>query len=101
MKILGTVLSILVALAMLGLGMLFALQNKVPVPLDVLIYTFEPRSLALWVLLAFALGGIAGLLFSSLITLRQRARLASARRQLARNRVEMERLRAPGLSGGE
>ena len=101
MKILGTVLSILVALAMLGLGMLFALQNKVPVPLDVLIYTFEPRSLALWVLLAFAAGGLAGLLLSSLITLRQRAALASTRRQLARSRTEMDRMRSPGLSGSE
>ena len=101
MKILSTVLSILVALAMLGIGMLFALQNKVPVPLDVLVYTFEPRSLALWILLAFALGGVTGLLLSSMITLRQRARLASTRRQLARSQGELERLRAPGLSGSE
>lgn len=101
MKFLGTLLSILVVIAMLGLGMLFALQNKTPVPLDVLIYTFEPRSLALWVLLAFALGGMAGLLLSSVITLRQRAALASTRRQLARSRQELERQRAPGLSSSE
>jgi uncharacterized membrane protein YciS (DUF1049 family) len=101
MKFLGTVISVLVVLAMTGIGMLFALQNTVPVPLDVLIYSFEPRSLALWVLAAFALGGLAGIILTSFITLRQRAALASTRRQLARTRSELERQRSAGLTAGE
>ncbi len=101
MKFLGTLISVLVVLAMTGVGMLFALQNTVPVPLDVLIYSFEPRSLALWVLVAFALGGLAGMLLSSVITLRQRAALASTRRQLTRTRSELERQRSAGLESSE
>ncbi len=96
MRFIGTIISLVVILAMVGLGMLFALQNTTPVPLDVLIYTFEPRSLALWVLAAFALGGLLGVLVSALIGLRQRAVLASTRRQLARTRVELEQRRAVG-----
>ena len=42
------------------------------------------RSVALWVLLAFAVGGIAGLLTSLGIILRLRARLLAANRRLAR-----------------
>ncbi len=100
MKVLGGILSIVVILAMVGVGMLFALQNTTPVSLDLLVYSFEPRSLALWVLCAFALGGIAGMLISSFITLRQRSALNSSRRQLARARGELQRLRAAGSSAG-
>lgn len=90
MKQLRTIFSILILLAGIALGVLFALQNKQPVPLDLLIFTFAPRSLALWVLGAFALGGIAGLLVSSIYMLRSRAALGSSRRQLTRARTELE-----------
>ena len=96
MKQLRTLLYILILLAGLALGVLFALQNTQAVPLDLLIYTFSPRSLALWVLSAFALGGIAGLLMSSIYMLRSRAALGSSRRQLARTRTELEQEKGRG-----
>jgi uncharacterized membrane protein YciS (DUF1049 family) len=68
----------------------FALLNKEPVPLNLIIFSFEPRSLALWLLLAFAFGGLAGVLVSSFYLLRSRAALGSARRQLARTQSELE-----------
>ena len=93
MKFLRKLVTVLVVLATLGVGMLFALQNKTPVPLDLLVYAFEPRSLALWVLSAFAIGGILGMLACSALLFRQRASLGSARRQLAKTRAEMGRAR--------
>ena len=93
MKFLRKLLYVVVILAALAVGMLFALQNKTSVPLDVLIYTFEPRSLALWVLAAFAIGGVLGMLACSAIMLRQRASLGSANRRLARSRAEVAELR--------
>ena len=60
MKLLRNLLTIFVVLATLGMGVLFALQNKTAVPLDLLVYTLGPQSLALWVLGAFALGGVLG-----------------------------------------
>ena len=84
------ILTVLLAVAAIFVGVLFALQNKAPVPLDMLVYTFAPRSLALWVLLAFALGGGAGLLVSSAILLRGRTALANCRRQLAKARQELQ-----------
>jgi len=94
MKQLRTILTVVILLAGVALGVLFALQNKQPVPLDLLFFTFSPRSLALWLLVAFALGGLAGLLVSSLYMLRSRASLGSTRRDLARARTELERARS-------
>jgi putative membrane protein len=94
MKFLRNILTVLVILATVAVGVLFALQNKLAVPLDMLVYTFEPRSLALWILSAFALGGLLGLLISSAILLRTRATLGSVRRQLVRARAEVDKVQA-------
>jgi len=96
MNKLRTLLYILFLLAGLALGVLFALQNTQAVPLDLLVYTFSPRSLALWVLSAFALGGLAGLLVSSMYLLRSKAALSSSRRQLARTRTELQEEKGRG-----
>ena len=101
MKLLRKLISIALVLAMAAVGVLFALQNEAPVPLDMLVYTFEPRSLALWVLSAFAIGGVLGMLLSSGILLRQRASLSKANRQLVRTRAEVDKLRTAGLKDGE
>ncbi|MCB1700447.1 MAG: LapA family protein [Pseudomonadales bacterium] len=91
MKRLRHIITLIILLAAVALGVLFALQNTQLVPLDLLVYSFEPRSLALWVLSAFALGGVAGLVVSSAYMLQSRAALGSARRQLARARTELDR----------
>ena len=94
MKLLRNLLTVLVVLATLGVGVLFALQNKLPVPLDLLVYTFEPQSLAVWVLVAFALGGMLGMMMSSFILVRTRASLASCKRQLDKAREDTNKLRS-------
>ena len=101
MKLLRNLLYVAVVLAMVAVGVLFALQNETLVPLDLLVFTFEPRSLALWLLLAFAIGGILGMLASSALLVRNRAALGSANRQLARSRAEVDKLRTAGLKDGE
>jgi len=100
MKFLRHILTVLVALAMVGVGVLFALQNEAPVALDLLVYQFEPKSLALWVLSAFAIGGVVGLLVSSALLLRMRASLRASRRQLEKTRAELNELRAEGSVAG-
>ena len=90
-----------IAPAMAGVGVLFALQNPEPVPLDVLVMTLPPRSLALWVLGALAIGGLSGVLLSSFAVLRLRTRLIAARRQIASAQTELDRLRARDLAARE
>lgn len=101
MKLLRNLFTILLIVAMVAVGVLFALQNDAQVPLDMLVYTFQPRSLALWVLLALALGGVLGILMSGAILLRTRATLNATRRQLTQARVEIDKLRTAGLVTGE
>ena len=101
MKAVRTLITIAIVVAMLALGVLFALANDGIVALDVLIYRFETGSLALWVLLALALGGVLGLLASSVMMLRLRARNASLTRKLTRAKTELEKLRTAGLTDGE
>ena len=100
MKLLRKLIAVVVVLAMLGVGILFALQNKAPVPLDLLVYTFEPRSVALWILLAFALGGVLGMAASSFMIVRTRATLNARNRQLDRARDEVSKLRGDAPAAG-
>ncbi len=95
------VLSLLVVVVMLALGVLFALQNHQPVGLDLLFHEFAPRSLALWLLGALALGGALGLLVSSVMILRLRGGLAAAQRKLDKCKLELDRLRVAGIKEGE
>ena len=95
---LRNLLTVLVILVMLAISVLFALQNKEAVPLDLLVYTFSPQSLALWVLLAFAFGGVIGMVVSSVILVRTRASLSACKRQLDRARDEAGSLRASNVA---
>ena len=101
MKLLRNLLTIALVIGAAAVGVLFALQNETPVALDMLIHTFEPKSLALWILSAFAIGGLVGMLLSSFFMVRQRASLGSANRQLTRARAEVDKLRTAGLKDGE
>ena len=95
MKAFRKLLTLVIVLATIAVGVLFALQNKAPVPLDLLVYTFNPKSLALWILASLALGGLLGMLASSAIVLRLRTSLASANRKLTKANAELSRLRVP------
>ncbi len=95
MKAFRKLLTLVVVLATLAVGVLFALQNKAPVPLDLLVYTFNPQSLALWILASLALGGLLGMLASSAIVLRLRTSLASANRKLTKANTALDKLRVP------
>ena len=101
MKLLRNLLTFALVIGAAAVGVLFALQNETPVPLDMLVYTFAPKSLALWILSAFAIGGLVGMLLSSFLLVRQRASLGSANRQLTRARTEVDKLRTAGLTDGE
>ena len=101
MNLLRKLLTLLVVLAAIVVGVLFALQNTALVPLDLLVYTFEAKSLALWVLGAFALGCVLGMLTASGIILRLRTSLRLANRQVAKAGAQLDKLRAAGLKEGE
>jgi putative membrane protein len=81
-KLLTRLLFVLFALAVLALGVLFAVENTATVPLNLLIIQLSERSIALWVLVAFALGGVLGMLTNIGVVWRLRTAMLRARRQL-------------------
>ena len=101
MTLLRKLLTLLIVLAMILIGVLFALQNTALVPLDLLVYTFEAKSLSLWILAAFALGCILGMLTASGIVLCLRTAQRLANRQVTKAGAELEKLRSAGLKEGE
>ena len=94
MDFLQRLLTVIVILVMLLIGVLFSIQNTALVPLDLLIVSLPERSVALWVLLAFSLGAVVGMLASSGIILKLRKDLFSLRGQAQKSQREADKLRA-------
>ena len=82
-------------------GVMFALQNTLSVPLDLLIFQLPAQPLSLWLLAALAVGVTTGLLGGTVITLRLWARLRVLRRQKDRLSTEIDRLRTLGLGDSD
>jgi|SRR5690606_23946337 len=87
------VLIVLLLLLVLVFGLLFALQNAQAVPLDLLALQLRERPLAVWLLAAFAVGGIAGLLAGSGALLRLQANRYRLRRRLEQCERELAELK--------
>ncbi|MCR8921632.1 LapA family protein [Dasania sp. GY-MA-18] len=94
MRLLLRLVLLLLLLAVFLIGVLFTLQNDTPVPLDLLILQLDAQWLALWVLLAFALGGLAGMLVGLLGLWRIKRERYSLKRQLQQANKELAKLRA-------
>jgi len=78
---------------MLAVGVLFAIQNTVLVPLDLLFIVLPEKSLALWLILALSFGVIMGMLVSWGIILRLKKDVLLARSQSERYKKEMDNIR--------
>lgn len=72
---------IIAAIGVAILGVMFALQNNVPVTVTFLVWRFD-SSLAMVLLIALAIGAIAVALFSTPATLRMQIELRRRRRRL-------------------
>lgn len=80
-------------LAVLVFGVFFTLQNTQPIALDLLFIVLPEQYLALWVLSAFALGGVVGVIVSSLAIVQLRGRQLSLQRKLHRQEKELDTLK--------
>lgn len=98
MRWIWRLLVILLLLGVLVLGLLFAIQNTTEVPVDLLVLQTVPRPLATWLIVAFVLGGVFGLLAGSAALLRLQARQMQLRRQLGNCEKELAQLKAPAAN---
>lgn len=101
MATLRLIVSVIILITFVVTGALFAVQNTTPVPLDLLIVQFEPRTLSLWLLLALAAGCLLGLLAASFLMISLRAQLAVLRRERNRLATELDKLRQLGAAERE
>lgn len=93
-------LGFLVLLCVLLFGIFFSVQNDTPVPLDLLMLQLPEQAVALWILLAFALGGILGLAITSVTVMRLRSRNALLQRRLDKRQQELNQLKTADFKPG-
>lgn len=97
MRWIRRLLVIIVLLLVLAFGLLFSLQNGARVPLDLLVAQLQERPLAVWLLVAFALGGVAGMVVSSVALVRLQASRFRLRRRLEACEKELSGLKTAPL----
>ena len=81
-------------LVTLVLGGLFFLQNKQSIPIDLLVLQLPEKPIAIWILLAFALGVLLGTGVGSLLILPKNARIRDLRKQKAALDYEINSLKS-------
>lgn len=90
---LGYVLLLLV----LAFGVFFSIQNPTRVPLDLLVVQLSQHSVALWVLLSFAVGGVIGLIVSGVALIRLKSHVAFLRHRVTKLNKELDKMRTNDL----
>ncbi|MDC0663512.1 LapA family protein [Marinobacter sp. SS21] len=91
-------LILLVLLFLALLALVFSLNNQEPVSLNFLVFETPSHGVAVWIILAFVLGALAGILITLLASVRAsvsrrqlQKRLTRAERALAHSRAENNR----------
>ena len=74
-------LAAIIAIAAVGIGALFSLQNTQSVPLDLIVLQLPSQPIAIWVLLALAAGVLIGLSMGAWLSLRRAATIRQLRKQ--------------------
>lgn len=92
----GVILAIIL-LAVLLIGILFAVNNQQTVPLNLIWVELPPATLSVWLLASLACGVLLGMLAMSGVYLRLRALLTRAQRHNQQQRKELDRLRIQEL----
>ncbi|MDI5936404.1 LapA family protein [Halomonas sp. M4R5S39] len=88
----GLILAIIL-LAVLLIGILFAVNNQQALPLNLIWIELPAASLSVWLLAALACGVFLGMLAMSGVYLRLRTLLTRAQRHNQQQRKELDRLR--------
>jgi len=88
---------VLVLLVVALLGLFLSIDNPTPVTPTLLNLTLPEWSLAKWLIVAFAAGGVVGVIINAIAVIALRTRLGAARRKLAAVNKELSQIRTAGL----
>ncbi|WP_240776318.1 LapA family protein [Nitrincola alkalilacustris] len=93
MRFIKRLLMLLIALAVVLLGVMFTIHNTTRVSIDLVLVTLPEASLSLWLIGAFALGAILGLIFSSFVIMSLKTRLYAVNKRISASQRELEKSR--------
>lgn len=85
---------ILLVLVLVLLALVFSLNNQIEVPLNFLLFETRPQGIAVWIILAFVLGALAGVLMATLAGVRSSVSRRSLQKRLDRAEQALEKSRA-------
>lgn len=89
-KILITVL----VLVLILLALVFSLNNQMAVSLNFLLFETPPHGVAVWIIMAFVLGALVGVLIATFATVRTSVSRRSLQKRLDRAEQALEKARA-------
>ncbi|WP_114418460.1 lipopolysaccharide assembly protein LapA domain-containing protein [Marinospirillum perlucidum] len=101
MRLIKSIFTALVVLALLLLGIWFTLRNQAQVPLDLLFIQLPENSLALWLVLSLICGALLGLFLLLPWLTACKAKNLQLERQLNNQKKELHQLRTLNLKSPE
>ncbi|NWO06434.1 MAG: LapA family protein [Alteromonadaceae bacterium] len=89
-KILITVL----VLALILVALVFSLNNQTDVSLNFLLFETQPHGVAVWIIMAFVVGALCGLVLTLLATFRSQVSRRGLKKKLEKTEKALEKSRA-------
>lgn len=88
------VLLILLVLFLVLVALVFSLNNQMAVSLNFLLFETQPHGVAVWIIMAFVIGTLIGVLITMLATVRTSVSRHNLEKRLARTEQALEKSRA-------
>ncbi|MBU2952658.1 LapA family protein [Marinobacter sp. F3R08] len=88
------ILTILLVLVLILLALVFSLNNQTAVALNLLLFETQPQGVAVWIIMAFVIGALVGVLMTLLATVRNSASRRTLQKRLDRAEQALEKSRA-------
>ncbi|HDZ38386.1 MAG TPA: LapA family protein [Marinobacter sp.] len=87
------ILLILLILVLVLLALVFSLNNQMAVALNFLVFETQPHGVAVWIIMAFVIGALVGVLMTVLATFRTSVSRRALQKRLDRAEQALEKTR--------
>lgn len=88
------ILITLLVLVLILLALVFSLNNQMAVSLNFLLFETQPHGVAVWIIMAFVIGALVGILFTTLATVRTSVSRRTLQKRLERAEQALEKSKA-------
>tara|TARA_Y100000780_G_scaffold86311_1_gene78191 strand:+ start:2077 stop:2379 length:303 start_codon:yes stop_codon:yes gene_type:complete len=88
------ILITLLVLVLILLALVFSLNNQMAVSLNFLLFETQPHGVAVWIIMAFVIGALVGVLVTTMATVRTSVSRHHLQKRLERTEHALEKSRA-------